>query len=118
MTSVKFLSELEHSLSPVQPSAMSVLMLVDRAKELEEAWSQKILSISYYVGQLPPSTYSAFADAVAEAIESALMTNSRSSVLKHEASLKEFVDRLHDCGLDAKAEHLRTVLTGLQKVEA
>jgi len=88
-------------------------MLLDRATELQHAWSRKILSLSNYVDQFPISTYEELADV----LSAALLSNrddARRDLSSLRVSLNHVAQRLEQCGLPAKAQQLRAAIDSVQ----
>lgn len=89
------------------PSAPPLERWLDRAKELQNELSWRVVSLSLYLDELPQSSYMTYADALISTLRDSDLEAKVGDLTDFRDSFQEFARRLEGCGYAEKAELVR-----------
>ena len=110
MVDTRSLLALTRSLEQETTNAATVERWLDRAKELQDELSWRVISLSRYWDELPQSSYQTYADALISALRDSDLEPRLGTIGGFRDSFQQFAKRLEDCGLGEKAELVRKTI--------
>lgn len=114
MVDTKSLMALTHSVEQAHTTSPPLERWLDRAKELQRELSWRIVSLSRYLDELPESSYSAYADALASALQDQDLEARKTELNELTSTIREFAKRLEQHGQAEKASSVRSAIEALQ----
>src|SRR5258706_7216873 len=103
----KFLSELQRSIEQAQATTLTIARWLDRTREMQDALSWKVLSLSNHIDQLPESTYASYADALLNALQDTDLSLRNAEQIQEVAEgIRIVAGRLSEIGMQDKAAGL------------
>ncbi|HXQ35707.1 MAG TPA: hypothetical protein VN843_16955 [Anaerolineales bacterium] len=112
MVDTSSLLALTRSIEEAPTSAPPLERWLDRAKELQNELSWRVVSLSRYLDELPQSSYTTYADALISTLRDPDVEARVGDLSDFRSSFREFASRLENCGYQEKAELVRRAVDG------
>lgn len=110
MVDTTSLLALTRSIEDAPTTAPPLERWLDRAKELQNELSLRVVSLSLYLDELPQSSYIVYADALISTLRDSNLESKVGELTDFRNSFQEFVRRLEGCGYEEKAELVRRAI--------
>ena len=107
MVDTSSLLALTRSIEEAPTTAPPLERWLDRATELQNELSWRVVTLSRYLDELPQSTYIFYADALISALGDPNLEAKVGDLRDFRSSLNEFASRLDNCGQRERAKLVR-----------